>query len=156
MLAEAMVTAPARLLLSEHLACDGRAFFRQVVELGCEGIVSKLATGSYTEGPSKTWLKCKHTFTSEYLVIGYVPYGERIEAVLVAERRRRQLRPVGRVEFWSRGVLNEDARRALASRDRSACYIEPRLVATVRHFGRTGEGYLPAPVLQGLSAARDH
>jgi len=48
-------------------------------------------------------------------------------------------------------------RRALAyltrSRDRRACYVEPRLVAAVRHFGRTGEGYLRAPVLQGLSVA---
>ena len=105
-LAKVMSKPPERLLLSEHLACNGRAFFRQVVELGCEGIVSKRAADSYTEGPSKTWLKCKHTFTSEYPVIGYVPDGERIEAVLVAERQGNHLRTIARVEFRSRGVLN--------------------------------------------------
>src|SRR5262245_4664272 len=90
-----------------------------VVELGCEGIVSKRAADSYTEGPSKTWLKCKHTFTSEYPVVGYVPDGEGIEAVLIAERQGNHLRTIARVEFWSRGVLNEDARRALAYLTRS-------------------------------------
>ena len=121
--------------------------------------MSKRAGASYTEGPSKTWLKCKHTFTSEYPVIGYVPDGERIEAVLVAERQGNHPRTIARVEFWSRGVLNEDARRALAyltrSRNRRACYVEPLLIATIRHFGRTGEGYLRAPVLEGFSVARD-
>src|SRR5262249_60038518 len=113
-LAEVLAKPPERMLLSEHLACEGAAFFRQVIELGCEGIVSKRAAASYTEGPSKAWLKCKRTFTSDYPVIGYVPDGERIEAVLVAERQGKHLRTIARVEFWSRGVLNEDARRALA------------------------------------------
>src|SRR5262249_49231974 len=51
-LAEVLVKPPERLLLSEHLACDSRAFFRQVVQLGCEGIVSKGAAGSYTTRPT--------------------------------------------------------------------------------------------------------
>jgi len=74
---------------------------------------------------------------------------------IVTDRQGKILRLIGRIEFWSRGVLGEDARQALAylirSRDRRACYVEPRLIARVRHFGRTGEGYLRAPVLEGLS-----
>jgi hypothetical protein len=77
--------------------------------------------------------------------------------VLIAERKGSRLRPVGKVEFWSRGVMTRDARDALAyltrSRDRRACYVEPRLLASVRHFGRIGDGYLRAPVLEGLSVA---
>ena len=67
-------------------------------------------------------------------VIGYVQDGKRIEAaVLIAEKKGRKLRPVGRVEFWTRRVMTPDAREALAlltrSRDRRACYVEPRLLA---------------------------
>ena len=58
------------------------------------------------------------------------------------------------MEFWARGVMTPDAREALAfltrSRDRRACYVEPRLLAKVRHFGRIGDGYLRFPVLEGF------
>ena len=93
-------------------------------------------------------------------VIGYVAESRRIEALLVAEESGRGLRPVGRVEFWRAGVLDDDARQALAFLTRpSPCvrtragrgvhWTEPRLLATVRHFGRSA-GTIRAGVLQGL------
>jgi ATP-dependent DNA ligase len=122
--------------------------FEKISELGCEGIVSKRIDAPYTSGPSKTWLKCQQAETGVYPVIGYVPDGKRIEAVLIAEKKGRELRPVGRVEFWARGVMTPDAQKALAfltrSKDRGACYVEPRLMAKLRHFGRIGDGYLRA------------
>jgi bifunctional non-homologous end joining protein LigD len=121
----------------------------------CEGIVSKRIDAPYTAGPSTTRLKCKHVQKGVFPVIGYVPEGKRIEAVLNAERKGKTLRPIGRVEFWSRGVMTPDAREAIAfltrSRDRRARYIEPRLLAKVRHFGRIGDGYLRFPVLESLA-----
>jgi bifunctional non-homologous end joining protein LigD len=154
-LADLLRHPPARFLYSEHLACDGRVLFERVGELGVEGIVSKRIDAPYTSGSSRTWLKCKHAITAEYPVIGYVPDGKRIEALLIAERRGRELRPIGRVEFRKSGALPHDARQVFEyltrSRDRRACYVEPRLVARVKHFGRTAEGYLRAPVLESLS-----
>jgi bifunctional non-homologous end joining protein LigD len=154
-LAEVLARPPDRVLLSEHLTCDGRALFQKVGELGCEGIVSKRIDAPYTTGASRTWLKCKHVQKGTFPVIGYVPAGERIEAVLIAEKKGARFWPVGRVEFWSRGVITPDAREALVfltrSRDRRACYVEPRLLARVRHFGRIGDGYLRSPVLEGFS-----
>jgi hypothetical protein len=40
-LAGVLARPPERVLLSERLACDGRALFEKVGELGAEGIVSK-------------------------------------------------------------------------------------------------------------------
>ena len=88
--------------------------------------------------------------------------GKGIDSLLVAEPSPSGLRPVGRVEFWRAGALNEDAREALAVLTRpSPCiriragsgvrWTEPKLLATVRHFGRTGG--VRAGVLQALSVA---
>ena len=94
-------------------------------------------------------------------MVGYVPDGLRIEALLVAERG--SMRLVGRVEFRCPGVLDDDARAALrfltrpkpcilvARPGRGVRSVEPRLIATVKHFGRTGGGALRAGVLQGLA-----
>ena len=74
-------------------------------------------------------------------VIGYVQDGKHIEAVLIAEKKGRKLRPVGRVEFWTHGVMTPDAQQALSfltrSRDRRDRYVQPRLLAKIRHFGRS-------------------
>jgi hypothetical protein len=67
-----------------------------------------------TYPPSTTWLKCKHSAVRTFPVVGYVPKGNRTESLLVAELSARGLRLVGRVEFWIPGVLNDDAREALA------------------------------------------
>src|SRR5687767_3904426 len=44
----AQLKATERVLLSEHLACDGRALFAKIGELGREGIVSKRIDAPYT------------------------------------------------------------------------------------------------------------
>jgi bifunctional non-homologous end joining protein LigD len=161
-LAEVLARSPERVLLSEHLTCDGRALFEKVGELGGEGIVSKRIGAPYTSGPSSTWLKTKHSAIGTFPVIGYVPNGPRIEALLVAERSP-SMRLIGRVEFRRPGVLDEDAHEALAflarpkpcipvaRPERGVRWVEPRLIATVKHFGRTGSGALRAGVLQGLA-----
>ena len=94
-------------------------------ELGCEGTVSKRIDAPYTAGRSETWLKCKHVATGVFRVIGYVPDGERIEAVLIAERKGRNLRPVGRVPR----AVAERSERASADRD-----LTPALAWVDQHF----------------------
>ena len=106
-LAKLLRRAPERVVYSDHWTGDGRDLFRKVGEFGGEGIVSKRVDAPYTSGPSTTWLKCKHSTVGTFPVIGYVPDGKRIESLLVAEASPRGLRPVGRVEFWKPGVLND-------------------------------------------------
>jgi len=163
-LAKLLGHGPHRIAYSDHWDGDGRQLFHKIGELGGEGIVSKRADAPYRSGPSSTWLKCKHSSIGTFPVVGYVPDGKRIEALLVAEPSPRGLRPVGRVEFRVPGVLNDDARDALAFLTRpSPCirvhasrgvrWVEPKLVATVKHFGRTGGGALRAGVLQALAVS---
>jgi bifunctional non-homologous end joining protein LigD len=162
-LAKLLEEAPDRILYSDHLAGDGAALFAKIGELGGEGIVSKRVDAPYTSGPSSTWLKTKHAEVGAFPVVGYVPNGSRIAALLVADSNPTRL--VGRVEFSRPGVLNRHACEALAfltrpqpcipmaKRVRGVCWVEPRLIATVKHFGRTDSGALRAGVLQGLVVA---
>ena len=53
-----------------------------------------------------------------FQVVGYVPDGRRIEALLVAEPSSKRLRPVGRTEFRLPGVLDDDARAASREQQR--------------------------------------
>jgi ATP-dependent DNA ligase len=111
-LSKLLADPPPRMLYSEHLACDGRVLFDKVGELGCEGIVSKRVDAPYTSGPSKTWLKCKHSAVGTFPVIGYVSDADRIESLVVAEPSPSQRRSRARyatAKFAStasrRGVL---------------------------------------------------
>src|SRR5512134_3786978 len=107
-----MKHAPGQLLFSDHLAGDGTSLFAKIGELGDEGVISKRMGAPDISGPSSTWLKAKHSAIGAFPVIGYVPDGVRIEALLVAERSP-SLRLIGRVEFRQPGVLDDDAREAL-------------------------------------------
>jgi bifunctional non-homologous end joining protein LigD len=42
------------------LAAEGALVFAKACKLGLEGIVSKRAGSSYTDGPSRNWLKTKN------------------------------------------------------------------------------------------------
>jgi bifunctional non-homologous end joining protein LigD len=55
---------------SEHVDCDGAAFFKAAADLGLEGIVSKRATSLYRGGRSKNWLKTKNMVEGEFLLLG--------------------------------------------------------------------------------------
>ena len=44
----------------KHIEADGEAVFRQACALGLEGIISKLGTAAYPEGPTTQWLKVKN------------------------------------------------------------------------------------------------
>ena len=55
--------------------------------------------------PARLRLKTKYAAIGAFPVIGYVPDGERIEAVLLAEPAKIGLRPVGR-SIRIAGVLN--------------------------------------------------
>jgi hypothetical protein len=59
-----------------------------------------------------TWPTCKHVHKGVFPLIGYVPDGKRIEAVLTAEKKGRGSGRWAGVEFWTRGVITPDDREA--------------------------------------------
>jgi bifunctional non-homologous end joining protein LigD len=58
------------LQFSDHVDCDGAAFFKAAAELGLEGIVSKRAASRYCSGRSRSWLKTKDMVESEFVLLG--------------------------------------------------------------------------------------
>ncbi len=55
----------------QHLASDGAAILAEACRLQAEGIVSKLASGPYMSGRSKSWLKIKCFRRQEFVIGGY-------------------------------------------------------------------------------------
>ncbi len=56
---------------SEHIRGGGVEMFSNACRLGAEGVVSKLAEGSYCSGRSKEWLKSKCVHQQEFVVGGF-------------------------------------------------------------------------------------
>ena len=56
---------------SSHIRANGGAMFRKACEMGAEGIVSKLARGTYQGGRSRSWLKSKCVMQQEFVVGGF-------------------------------------------------------------------------------------
>jgi bifunctional non-homologous end joining protein LigD len=56
---------------SEHVEADGEKVFEKACALGAEGIVSKLASASYTSGRGSAWLKRKCNQVQEFVIGGF-------------------------------------------------------------------------------------
>ncbi|MFN2576470.1 MAG: non-homologous end-joining DNA ligase [Pyrinomonadaceae bacterium] len=64
--------------LSEHVAGDGEAFFREIEKFHLEGMIAKRAASKYLPKRSSDWLKVKTIMRSEVVVGGYTqPRGTR-------------------------------------------------------------------------------
>jgi bifunctional non-homologous end joining protein LigD len=57
--------------LSEDIAGDAGAIFRNACKLGAEGIISKLADGKYAPGRGSSWLKLKCYQEQEFVIGGF-------------------------------------------------------------------------------------
>jgi bifunctional non-homologous end joining protein LigD len=57
--------------LSEDIAGDAGAIFRNACKLGAEGIISKLADGKYASGRGSSWLKLKCYQEQEFVIGGF-------------------------------------------------------------------------------------
>ncbi len=62
-------TGPVR--YSDHIPERGEAMFRQVVELGLEGVVAKRADSIYVGGRSRSWRKVRMVHTADFAVHGF-------------------------------------------------------------------------------------
>ncbi|HEY3130041.1 MAG TPA: non-homologous end-joining DNA ligase [Acidobacteriota bacterium] len=70
--------AAGRLLFSDHVEEDGRAFHRAAGERGLEGILAKEKDSFYESRRSRQWLKIRCALQQEFVVVGYTePHGSR-------------------------------------------------------------------------------
>jgi bifunctional non-homologous end joining protein LigD len=151
--------------LTPHRNGDGEALFRDACRKGWEGVIAKRADAPYTHGRSRDWLKFKCSAEQELVVGGFTaPKGSRTDlgALLVGYYEDGRLRYAGKVGTgFTRATLSDLAGRlapllreespfADEVRERSASWVEPRLVAQVGFSEWTRDGRLRHPRFLGL------
>jgi DNA ligase D-like protein (predicted ligase) len=151
--------------LTPHRNGDGEALFRDACRKGWEGVIAKRADAPYVHGRSRDWLKFKCSAEQELVVGGFTaPKGSRTDlgALLVGYYEDGRLRYAGKVGTgFTRATLSDLAGRleplrreqspfADEVRERSASWVEPRLVAQVGFSEWTRDGRLRHPRFLGL------
>jgi bifunctional non-homologous end joining protein LigD len=151
--------------LTAHRNRDGEAFYAEACRKGWEGLIAKRADAPYTHGRSRDWLKFKCSAEQELVVGGYTaPRGSRTDlgALLLGYYADGALRYAGKVGTgFTRATLRELAaelaplRRDTSPfadevRERSATWVEPRLVAQIGFSEWTRDGRLRHPRFLGL------
>jgi bifunctional non-homologous end joining protein LigD len=157
------------LTYSEHFEGRGNTVLDHACRLGLEGIVSKLKTGTYRSGRSKSWVKAKCSDGHEFAIIGYVPSTMQRRAigslVLASADTKGNLRYAGRVGSGYSSAVAEDLWRRLeslrvpvpaldapppADSRRNVRWVRPALVAEVEFRGWTADGIVRHAVFKGL------
>ena len=156
--------------MSAHRNEDGEAFFAEACRKGWEGLIAKRADAPYTHGRSRDWLKFKCSAEQELVIGGFTaPRGSRTDlgALLLGYHDEDGLRYAGKVGTgFTRATLAELAgllaplRRDTSPfaddvRERTATWVEPRLVAQVGFGEWTRDGRLRHPRYLGLRDDKD-
>jgi bifunctional non-homologous end joining protein LigD len=146
---------------------DGEALFKEACRKGWEGVMAKRADSPYVATRSRDWLKFKCEHGQELVIGGYTaPRRSRVEfgALLLGYYRGGRLRYAGKVgtgfdteTLHSLGAqLRELGREdppfadAAEIKERTAAWVEPRLVAEVGFTEWTRDGRLRHPRFLGL------
>jgi len=167
------------LLLSEALEGRPQDVIAAVRCLGLEGIVAKRKDARYVPGErSLAWQKLKLDRQQEFVVGGYRPGGNGVDALLVGYHESRRLRFAGKVRAGFTGHLRQQVLAALEPLHTAKCpfvdlpssrtshwgggvtpeqmremrWATPRLVAQIRFVEWTAEGHLRHAAFLGLRA----
>ncbi len=154
-----------------HVEGDGKEFYEAVAARGLEGVMAKLRRSRYESGRRSTaWLKIKRRAEQEFVIGGWTPREgteDDLGALVVGVFEEGILKSAGKVGtgFDARersrllNLMLPLARSASVfspvPREKSARWIEPRLVVRVEFAEWTAEGHLRAPVYKGLEIDSD-
>ena len=153
------------ILLSRRLARDGLAAYRIARRRGYEGIVGKDSASPYEERRSTRWLKVKVHQEEEFVIGGFTaPRGSRpyLGALLLGAHRGNALHFVGKVgtgfsektlaslSRMLRPLMRRKSAFVDPPREKSATWVEPRLVAQVAFQEWTADQKLRQPVFLGI------
>lgn len=155
-----------RIRYSDHIHGQGPAFFRQVCEMGLEGMVSKDSQAAYHPGRHRSWLKTKCVQQDEFVVGGFTrPSGARngFGSLLLGAWDGDRLIYTGRVGSGFSGqqlanlhkTLSALARKTSPFHDKppspaGVYWVTPKVVVEVEFSERTGSGALRHPVFRGV------
>jgi bifunctional non-homologous end joining protein LigD len=164
-----IVTDSPHLLLSQYVAGEGKAYFRNALKLGFEGAMAKRAESTYQIGTrSEDWLKLKQVQTMDCIIAGYtVGTGSRASTfgalVLAAYDAKGNLRHLGNVGTGFADVMIlrmmkllkpfETKTKTLPGEVKAPSairWVKPKLVAEVGYMNRTRDGKLRLPRFERL------
>jgi bifunctional non-homologous end joining protein LigD len=151
----------------DHVAGNGKAFFKVMQGRGLEGMIGKRGAGVYEEGRrSNDWLKIKNVITDEAVICGYTaPKGSRkhFGALILGDYSSGKLEYIGHTGTgFDTKALQElyetmQAYRADESPfekrvpvNRAVTWLRPELVCNVKYTEVTKDGIRRHPVYQGL------
>lgn len=151
---------------SDHVQGQGADFFREVCELGLEGMISKQIEAGYSHGRQSSWIKTKCTHQEEFVVGGFTPASGRRQgfgSLLLGTYDRGRLVYSGRVGsgFTSRQITAlfqslkdlETETQPFVERPPEADgarWVRPDMVVDVQFTDKTASGVLRHPVFRGL------
>ena len=154
-----------RLIVSRRLAKNSLAAFRIAQRRKLEGLVAKDSNAPYEERRSRKWLKVKVHQEEEFVIGGFTaPEGSRehLGALLLGAFRGKDLHFVGKVGtgFSQAGlaalasafrpIVQSKSPFVDAPREKSATWLQPRLVAQIAFGEWTADRKLRQPVFLGL------
>ncbi|MCZ6795264.1 MAG: hypothetical protein O7J95_16790 [Planctomycetota bacterium] len=151
----------SRIVFSDGIVGQGRAYFEKAVEKGLEGVVAKRLDSLYVPGKrTDAWQKFKRKQSLLCAIIGFVPAGDDdFRSLIIAADEGDGLRCVGKVgsgiDTDTRRELNQKfSRRSrpeplVPSAERGK-WLEPGLFCKVTYLERTRGGRLRGPVFEEL------
>jgi bifunctional non-homologous end joining protein LigD len=154
---------PQRLVMSQGVTGEGIAYFKQICDLGLEGLVAKRLSSPYLPGKrTDAWIKIKRQQIYHCVVIGFMPAddGSRdFASLIIAADCDGALVCVGKVgsgfDEALRNQINQYLWSHLTDEPVVPCkekgrWVEPSLYCSVRCMERTASGQLRAPALIGM------
>jgi len=151
---------------SDHVHGRGADFFREVCELGLEGMVSKRSDAPYQHGRQSTWIKTKCTRQEEFVVAGFTSASGRRQgfgSLLLGTYDGDRLVYAGRVGSGFGGRQLTVLHQAMNALEIQTCpfsalppdaedthWVAPEIVVDVEFSERTSSGVLRHPVFRGV------
>jgi len=153
--------AHPRLVLSEGVVGEGKAFFAEACRRGLEGMVAKDLGSRYEPGlRTGAWRKVKQSHEVPCAILGYaVDEAGELKSLLVATNDEGGLRYVGKVGSGLTDAMRAELRELCDAQpadaplipcDADAHWVSPGLYCSVRYVERTSTGMLRAPVFRRL------
>jgi ATP-dependent DNA ligase len=148
-----------RIVMSQGIVGDGRAYFEQACLECLEGVVAKRLSSPYLPGKrTESWIKVKRQEVVHCVVIGFVAEGTNdFGALIIASEVAGEVRCVGKVGSGFDAKRRERINKFLWSHQRAepivppgkykGLWVEPGLYCAVRCMERTSSGVLRAPAM---------
>jgi bifunctional non-homologous end joining protein LigD len=150
------------ILFSQSFETDGAHMFKNVCEMGIEGVVSKLKDSRYQSDRTNSWVKmtCRQRETLQ--IVGYALKENHFDGLYLGRQEGDQLLYAGKVDHGFSRDSAMDVRKRLTPlvqrtqafsqkiKKPQAVWVKPSLLAEVEYRAKSAEGKLRHPSFKGI------